>query len=188
VRTLLVALVLIMSSIPVARGAVGDTSPDWTLETPDGTPVQLDAEVKRQATVLFFWATWCPYCKSLMTHLQSIRLEYGDNVRILAINILEDGDPEAAIRDTGFDFTLLPYGDIVAEQYGIFGVPALLILDKDRVIRFDLSAVHRLEPPSRGEPATNSRKAAYRAPHWAAEIRKSLDAVINTDYAEGHSR
>ncbi|MCP5091039.1 MAG: redoxin domain-containing protein, partial [Gammaproteobacteria bacterium] len=28
----------------------------------------------QQPVILLFWATWCPYCKALMPHLQSIRL------------------------------------------------------------------------------------------------------------------
>jgi hypothetical protein len=45
-----------------------------------------------------------------MPHLQSIRLEYGDAVEILAINIMEDGDPVRYIADAGYDFTLLLSG------------------------------------------------------------------------------
>ena len=113
-----------------------------------------------------------------MPHLQSIRLEYGDDVRILAINIFEDGDPIGFMQDAGYDFTLLLDGDKVAETYGVTGTPAVFVVDNERKIRFDLRKLPRLEPPDTGEPAGHRRKAAYRAPFWAAEIRKSIDAVI----------
>ena len=159
-------------------------APDWTLNDPDGQTIHLQDEVEAQATILFFWATWCPYCKALFPHLQSIRLEYGDRVRILAINFREDGDPVSFIKDSGYDVTLLLDGDEVADLYDIYGTPGVILLDKDRVIGFDLRRVPRVEPPDLGKPASHKRKAAYRAPYWAAEIRKSLDAVMAEHYEE----
>ena len=78
-----------------------DLAPDWRLQSADGEIVRLSEEVKEQPAILFFWATWCPYCKALMPHLQSVRLEYGDQVKILAINFREDGDPVAFIKNAG---------------------------------------------------------------------------------------
>jgi len=66
--------------------------------------VRLSEEVRRQPFILFFWATWCPYCKALMPHLQSLRFEYGDRVKILAINLIDaDGDPVEYVRNAGYD-------------------------------------------------------------------------------------
>jgi thiol-disulfide isomerase/thioredoxin len=152
-------------------------APDWTLATADGKTVRLSEEAQRQTTVLFFWATWCPYCKALMPHLQSIRLEYGDNVEILAINIMEDGDPLDFIQSAGYDFTLLLNGDEVAEAYGIRGTPGVIVVDSDRIVHFDLRQLPPLAPPASDKTASNVSKAAYLAPYWAAEIRKSIDAV-----------
>jgi thiol-disulfide isomerase/thioredoxin len=153
-------------------------APDWTLDTADGRPVNLQQEVREQTTIIFFWATWCPYCKALMPHLQSIRLEYGDDVEIIAISIKEDGDPVAFVANAGYDFTLLPEGDDVAELYGVTGTPGVFIVDQDRTIQFDLRSLPRIDPPATGKPVSNGRKAAYRAPYWAAEIRKHLDTVF----------
>ena len=41
-------------------------------------------------TIVLFWATWCPYCKSLMPHLQSVVDEYGGEVEVIALNFRED--------------------------------------------------------------------------------------------------
>lgn len=177
---LILVLALTLSANVLAKP--GDTGPDWTLSTPDGVDVHLDDVVSEQATVLFFWATWCPYCEALMPHLQSMRLEYGADVRILAISIFEDGDPVAVIEGAGYDFTLLLDGDIEAGDYGITGTPGVIILDKDRVIRFDLRSLPRLKLSGSGDATGIRRKAAFRAPYWAAEIRKSLDAVIADVY------
>ena len=170
------ALILALSSSALADD--DPIAPNWSLNTADDQVVKLDDVVPQQTTVLLFWATWCPYCKALMPHLQSIRLEYGEDIRILAINIFEDGDPIGFIQKAGYDFTLLLDGDKVAETYGVTGTPAVFVVDSERRIRFDLRKLPRLEPSDTGEPAGHGRKAAYRAPFWAAEIRKSIDAVI----------
>ena len=176
-------LTTILSMLLFSPATAAETiAPDWTLNDPDGQTIHLQDEVEAQATILFFWATWCPYCKALFPHLQSIRLEYGDRVRILAINFREDGDPAAFVNEKGYDVALLLDGDEVADLYGIYGTPGVILLDKERVIRFDLREIPRIEPPDLGKPASHRRKAAYRAPYWAAEIRKSLDAVIAEHY------
>lgn len=42
----------------------------------------------------------------------------------------------------------------------------------------DGTQLPRKEPPAVTESKSHGRKAAYRAPYWAAEIRKALDAVL----------
>lgn len=181
-RQLLIIFVFALALPANALARPGDIGPDWTLSTPEGNAVHLNDVIEDQATVLFFWASWCPYCKALMPHLQSMRLEYGTDVRILAINIFEDGDPVAVIEEAGYDFTLLLDGDIEAGEYGITGTPGVIILDKNRVIRFDLRSLPRLEPPDSVKATGHRQKAAFKTPYWAAEIRKNLDTVIAEVY------
>ena len=176
-KRLILVLVLALPHLTPALTDEAAIAPDWTLTATDGRSVNLDQEVRKKATILFFWATWCPYCKALMPHLQSIRLEYGGDVQILAINIKEDGDAEGFIRKSGYDFTLLLDGDEVADLYKVTGTPGVLIVDDERLIRFDLRRLPRIDPPDTGIPVTNSSRAAYLAPYWAAAIRKSLDAL-----------
>jgi thiol-disulfide isomerase/thioredoxin len=158
-------------------------APDWALATVDGKTLRLSEEARRQTTVLFFWATWCPYCKALMPHLQSMRLEYGDTIKILAINIREDSDPLEFIQSSGYDFTLLPDGDVVAERYGIEGTPGVIVIGNDRTVHFDLRRLPPLTLPTSDKAPTNASKAAYLAPYWAAEIRKSIDSI-----SQGHKK
>lgn len=166
--------------LPVlAMGQTNGVAPDWTLVSAQGEPVRLSEEVEGQPVILLFWATWCPYCKALMPHLHSSRLEHGDKIKILAVNFREEGDPVKFIEDAGYDFTVLPNGDDVAAAYNVYGTPGLLIVDQEQNIRFDLRSLPRRAPPFSKESSSHKRVAAYRAPYWAAEIRKSLDAVLN---------
>lgn len=174
----IVAALALLVSFPASVKSA-EIAPDWMLVSSAGQTVRLSREVKQQTTVLFFWATWCPYCKALMPHLQSMRLEYGKDIRILAVNFREDGDPVAFIENAGYDFTILPGGDEVAAAYGIKGTPGLIIVDSRQRIQFDLRALPRQSLlPAEGS-ASHKRKAGYRAPHWAAEIRKAIDSINN---------
>lgn len=171
-----VLLIGLFSGSPAARGA--ELAPDWTLLSADGQTVRLQDELGQQPVVLFFWATWCPYCEALMPHLQSIRLEYGDDLKILAINFREKADPVAYIRDAGYDFTILPKGDEVAELYEIYGTPGLIVVDQRRQARFDLRDLPQYSFAETGKKLSHKARAAYLAPYWAAELRKSIDAVL----------
>ena len=112
-----------------------------------------------------------------MPHLQSIRLEYGNDIGILAINIMEDGDPVSYITEAGFDFTLLLDGDPVADKYDITGTPGVIIVDTRQKIRFDLRKLPRPEIGIEGEKLSRKQVAKRLAPYWAAEIRSALDTL-----------
>ena len=177
-------LILIAAFSLLAGGyAQADDSriaPDWTLTANTGESVTLSEAVAEQPVVVLFWATWCPYCKALMPHLQSVRLEYGDAIRVFAVHFRDDsGDPVDFMENAGYDFTLLPDGDEVAELNDAWGTPAVLVVDSDMKVRFDLYEVPSIDISAAGENARHSKKAAYLAPHWAAELRKSLDQVLN---------
>jgi len=155
-------------------------APDWTLQSASGETVTLSEVAAAQPVIVLFWATWCPYCKALMPHLQSIRLEYGDEIRVLAIHFRDDkGDPVAFIENAGYDFTLLPDGDEIAELNGVWGTPGLMIIDRDRTVRYNLYKLPQLDLSAAGESPAHSKRATHLAPYWAAELRKSLDLVLS---------
>jgi thiol-disulfide isomerase/thioredoxin len=177
-KSLTVVALTLFLLIPVLPACSSEKAADWTLLSASEENVMLSEEIRQQPVVLFFWATWCPYCKALMPHLQSIRQEYGDDVKILAINFRDDKDPAAFIKSTGYDFTVLLDGDDVAKLYEIWGTPGVIIVDQKQRIRFDLRAVPDLPIPGTVDFKKHSSKAAYIAPYWAAQIRHSLDTVL----------
>ena len=184
-RNTLITFALLLFASPRAFAQGPAVSPDWTLPDPEGNPVHLAALAAERPTVLFFWATWCPYCKALMPHLQSLRFEYGKRINIVAITIRDDdGDPVSYLRNGGFDFTTVLDGDDIANENDIYGTPGVLVLNTDREVEFNLYALPAVEPPDTGEPAGHRRKAAYKAPFWAAEIRQSIDRVLEDSYSD----
>ncbi|HKL50834.1 MAG TPA: TlpA disulfide reductase family protein [Wenzhouxiangellaceae bacterium] len=152
-------------------------APSFSLETDTGAALDLPAN-QQGIGVYLFWASWCPYCRALMPHLQSIKDEFGDRVTVYALNFRDQQDPSAYLKEHGFDFVLLPEAGEVAESWGVKGTPGLFIVDRQRQIRFNLYDVLATNPPG-FEDLNHTQRAQRRAPFWAARIRQSLDTLMS---------
>lgn len=148
---------------------VGDRAPSWTLEQSTGRSVDYPSIAKDRVSVLFFFATWCPYCARMMPHLDQIRQDYAeDGVQIYALNFKDDGDPAAHIAERGYDFLVFPGADLVADDYRVMGAPGLFVVDGAGVVRY------RRKP-------TNAPPGVEIAELWNEEIRNTLDALLYPD-------
>lgn len=172
---------IVLLSFSAGACAEDSAAPNWTLYTPDGTPVELAQVSRDRPQIILFWATWCPYCKALMPHIQSVQLEYGAAIGVLAVNIKEDGDPVSYIEDGAYDFTLLLDGDDVADEYEIVGTPGVILVDTHHKIRFDLRKLPGPDMGPDGEKLSHRQTAKRLAPYWAAELRKALDTLEATN-------
>jgi len=115
---------------------VGDTAPDWTLTKTDGSDMSFYKEAGDKPVVLLFWATWCPYCRALMPELESLKQELDNQYRFYALNIFEDSDPVAHMRENNYSFTLLPEADPVAKAYGVKGTPGVIVVSGDKKVLY----------------------------------------------------
>lgn len=126
-------LALALSALAVMAGTHAETGavvPDWSLDTADGVTIEYHRDTAGSPSILLFWATWCPYCRALMPHIEAVRRDYADRgVPVFALNIWEDDDPAAYLERHGYGMTLLGAADLVAEDYGIQGTPGLLLVD-----------------------------------------------------------
>jgi len=120
-----------------AAAATASRAPDWMLDAADGRAISFHADAAGQPAVLLFWASWCPYCRALFPHLDALRAEYEPRgVRFYALNVWEDGDPIAYMREHGYAMTLITAADLVAEEYGVTGTPAVFVTDRAHRIRY----------------------------------------------------
>jgi len=151
----------------------------WSLQDADQQLHQFPQQAieNQQVTVVFFWATWCPYCKQLMPHVQSALLQYKEalNLKVYAMNINEDGDPLAYLNNNGYAFLLFLEAEEVAKKYAVYGTPGVLIFDKKGHLVFDLRSVQSAQLVKKS--ASHGAKSVRLAPYWAAEIRKALSAL-----------
>jgi len=134
--------ILLLSLMPLSAAwsepvIVGSTAPDWTLNNKDGKPVEYYKDSENNVSVILFWATWCPYCATLMPHLEVIYRKYRNKgVKVYAVDIFEDGkiNPIEHFAAKEYTYTLLLEGDEVAKQYTVKGTPGLFVIDKDKKV------------------------------------------------------
>ena len=164
------ACLSILSGPAMAEKIVaGMRAPAWTMETDDGAEVSFPEDAQGNASILLFWATWCPYCKAVMPYLDKIVDDYAEHgVQVFAIDFKDDGDPVAVIEELGYDFVVLPLGDLVADDYGIFSAPGILVVDGDGMV------VYR-RGNTRAPPGTKI------AQFWDGEVRAALDQALGRD-------
>ncbi|MEM1080020.1 MAG: TlpA disulfide reductase family protein [Pseudomonadota bacterium] len=157
--------------------ASAESAPSFEFTDAEGAVLQLPAEQEGIGLYLF-WASWCPYCRSLMPHLQSIADEYGDAVTIYALNFRDEDDPQGYLDQRGFGFHSMDNADDIAKTWGAHGTPAVYLVDDTGEIRFNLYELLIESPPGYDE-LNHGQKAQRRAPLWAARIRQSIDELIS---------
>lgn len=185
-KTLLIALGAIvltacMQSTNNPATELSLEAPAWSLQSANGETVHFPGDAGGRPVMLLFWATWCPYCKALMPHLQSILDEFPDaGLLVYAISFMDDGDPAAVIGKQGFDFIVLVNGEAVAEDYGINSTPAVLLVDSQGFLRFDLREIQARQGMQAisAKDMSHSLKAARKAPYFAAAIRRGVDQLL----------
>ena len=118
---------------PQMKVKAGDAAPDFKLMDTAGKEVTL-ASLKGKVVLLDFWATWCGPCKAAMPSIQKISEDYkGKDVVVLGVNTWErkEGAGKKYMDDKGYTYGCLLKGDDLAKEYGISGIPTLVVIGKD---------------------------------------------------------
>lgn len=114
-------------------------APDFRLPDLSQGIVTLSSYRNKQPVILFFWTTWCPFCRKELRALRDMRAELlKDKVEILTINVGEYAYKiDNFIKSYQLTYKVLLDKDAtVAESYGILGVPTYILIDKGGNIRF----------------------------------------------------
>ncbi len=75
--------------VPEAEGSnKGSKAPDFTITTTKGKEIRLSELTSNGEPVLvYFWTTWCPYCKLDFENIRKAYPEYEGKVRLIAIDM-----------------------------------------------------------------------------------------------------
>lgn len=123
-------------------------APAWQLKTQSGDAIT-SAQFAGQATILHFWATWCPYCKKLQPKLVELEKKYQQQgVRIVAISFNEDDGamPKDELATRGYSFPTAVNGDNVARLYGVSGTPTTFFINKSNQVVFKSTSSDTSDP------------------------------------------
>ena len=104
-----------------------------------GQPAKLSAMLNQnQVTLIDFWASWCGPCrKEISENLVRLYDKYKDQgLNIIGIDVWDKiPDHKKAVEELGITYPqLIDTTRTATDNYGINGIPAILLLDKDGTI------------------------------------------------------
>jgi len=92
------------------------------------------SKFRGKPVILFFWTTWCPFCREELKQLNLMHRELSESgVEVLAINVEERAEKvQRFMQRYSFSWKVLLDKDAtVAGDYGILGVPTYILIDKE---------------------------------------------------------
>jgi len=135
IAALLVFISLTVGSYANENNSAGSlrSAPDFQLTDLNDQPVFLSDYKDKQAVILFFWTTWCPYCRDELKTLNQQYVELAkDAVKVLAINVGESKyKVDNFVQSRNLAFTvLLDKDSTVASAYDLLGFPSYFVINK----------------------------------------------------------
>jgi len=124
----------------------GNLPPDFTITTIDGKQLNLrEFKNENRPVLLYFWASWCPYCSRDFDIVKNIYPKYADKVAFLAIDL--DTNEKADLINNyktrknlqGIDFA--EGKESILSDYGITHTTTKYAIGKDGTILYKGSGV-----------------------------------------------
>ena len=115
-------------------------APEFSLVDLDGKTVSLSS-LRGKVVILDFWATWCGPCRKTMPLLDKFYTEMRpENVVVYGINVWERKGDTSGVRpflsERGTHFPILFGSNETASDYGVRGIPTLVVIDQQGKIAF----------------------------------------------------
>jgi len=139
----------------VQRPVLGQQIADLALVDLEGSPMAL-SDFAGSPVLLNLWATWCPPCRAETPFLQSLHAAHQDQgLRVVGVTVDSEIARQAVdefLAEAGVEYAqMLDPGMISMDTYGVIGLPATFLLDREGIVRFA-----RLGPVSESDPVFES--------------------------------
>ena len=138
---LLMAAALLLGAGAAQALQVGDpvVLPDIKLH--DGSVLRA-VDLKGKVVVLQYWASWCPFCKNTMPHLQKLyEANKAKGLEVIMLSV-DKTEREAvdALRERGFTFRAGMAGEQINRVFGrLRGLPVTYVIGRDgRLVRQEM--------------------------------------------------
>ncbi|MEK6892060.1 MAG: TlpA disulfide reductase family protein [Nanoarchaeota archaeon] len=77
-----------LNQVRVIGTRVGQAPPDFTAITTEGKPIRLqDFIEQKKPVIVYFMATWCPWCAKDYAALSKVYRNYEDNITFISISL-----------------------------------------------------------------------------------------------------
>ena len=134
IEILVFILVFAAARLWMMRGTASGVAPQLQGYTLEGNYFDLYKDSRRPILV-YFWASWCPVCKLQQDKINAIASDYP------VITIAMQSEDNAAMKkfmlEQKLSFAVInDQPGVLANRYGIRGVPAAFIIDADNNIAF----------------------------------------------------
>ena len=131
---MLLSLALLCALLPAQAGAyrLGDTIADFSVSTPDGETLSLQALLQKyRAVVLNFWFKDCTWCDYEFPYLEEAYQQLSSDVAVLALSPYDDAQTIADYQaGKGLTFPMAMDTAGLSAQFGVGSYPTTIVIDR----------------------------------------------------------
>ena len=131
---MLLSLALLCALLPAQAGAyrLGDTIADFSVSTPDGETLSLQALLQKyRAVVLNFWFKDCTWCDYEFPYLEEAWQQLSSDVAVLALSPYDDAQTIADYQASkGLTFPMAMDTAGLSAQFGVGSYPTTIVIDR----------------------------------------------------------
>ena len=133
-------VISMICSGPACALEAGEAAPDFSLQSITGEEVSL-SDFKGRLVLLKLATTWCPTCKQLSDEISRAGDDLAANNVVFLDVFVRDSvatvEEYLAEMDYPMTFHALLDDGQVSDDYNVYLIPRLLLVDADQVVRFD---------------------------------------------------